>query len=122
MRALSAAIAPVLASLLLMATVLAPAHCLARIAPQDERPAALCAPSSLFETAPPGQGHHQGVQHAGGICVVCAAYAASLPADPPLARPAPAAWQKVAFALPPARAPPHARSFEPGQPRAPPAA
>lgn len=111
-RALAGAVAPLLASLLLIAAVIAPAHCLARHVPASH--AALC----LATDAPgePDPGHH-----AGGACPVCAGLAQMAPA-PPAALPAPAARIEavahVAASVPAKTAPP--RAF--AQPRAPPAA
>lgn len=110
-RALAGAVAPLLASLLLIAAVIAPAHCLARFSTPA---AALC----LAEEDAPAQdqGHH-----AGGACLACAALAQIAPAPPDEAR-APARRIEptlfASFAHPaPATAPRPA-----GQPRAPPAA
>jgi hypothetical protein len=120
MRALSAAIAPLLASLLLIASVIAPAHCLVQAAPAGDRPAELCQPASLFDPAP---GPGQGANHLAGICLVSAGLGVAVPADPVAGLLEPHAWHEAAFLRPAARGPPvTGKPFSPANPRAPPAA
>lgn len=119
MRAFCAAVAPLLASLLLIATVIAPAHCLARAAPAGERPAELCQPASLFGHAPAEQ---PPTRQETGICVVCTQQIVAMPAEPAITPAAAPVWQPARLLLPAPRAPPSADHFQPRQPRAPPAA
>jgi len=120
MRALSAAIGPLLASLLLVASVIAPAQCLARLGPPGERPVELCQPSGLFDAAPaPWQGAH----HDAGICVMAASLAAAMLPDPPATANCDAsAWYPAALRLPDALAPQAGKFLPAARPRAPPAA
>jgi hypothetical protein len=119
MRALSAAIAPLLASLLLIATVVAPAHCLARATVPGGNAAEFCLPAALFDQAPhPDDGAHDPP----GICVVCVATLITVPADPAAADAPPRTWQPASYTVAGARAPPLAERFSPLQPRAPPIA
>jgi len=120
LRALAGAIGPLLASLLLVASVVAPAHCLSRLGAFGERPVELCQPSALFGEAPqPTQGAH----HESGICVVSAALAVAMLPDPPeVAAAATPEWHPAALRLAAARAPPLATFLSEIRPRAPPVA
>ncbi len=115
LRALAGAIAPLLATLLLMASVVAPAQCLAQLARPAAHGSALCA----FDSSPaPDTGDHGGLHHAGGACVGC-------PLAPPLPAAAPAlavaqGWQPAPLPWPLTRAAAPSRTFIQAQPRAPP--
>jgi hypothetical protein len=119
MRAFHAAIAPLFASLLLIAAVIAPAHCLARAPHAPPGEVQYCLAPGLADPAPAEDG---GSHLSAGICVVCLSAAAALPAAGSFAVRVLPVSEPVAYALPAARAPPPADGFTPGNPRAPPIA
>jgi hypothetical protein len=111
-----------IAAVLLLQSVLAPAHCLAMAAPPAGLQAVICSPDGtrLVHLGPDGQ---EAPAHgaADGFCAACGALPqVALPAPPRLPAPGGAATAPAWHAAAPAALPPPARG-PPFAPRAPPA-